>query len=41
MTDDPRFNEVAVDRREETVTTAQPGYTTTEHRCATWRPSSG
>jgi len=30
MTDDPRLNPVAVDRREETVTTAQPGYTTTE-----------
>jgi uncharacterized protein YggT (Ycf19 family) len=30
MTNDPRFDEVAVDRREETVVTAQPGYTTTE-----------
>ena len=30
MTNDPRFDEVAVDRREETVVTAQPGYSTTE-----------
>jgi uncharacterized membrane protein len=30
MTNDPRFEDVAVDRREETVVTAQPGYTTTE-----------
>jgi hypothetical protein len=30
MTDNPRFDEVAMDRREETVVTAQPGYTTTE-----------
>jgi hypothetical protein len=30
MTVNPRFEEVAVDRREETVATAQPGYTTTE-----------
>jgi hypothetical protein len=30
MTDNPRFDEVAVDRREETVVTQQPGYTTTE-----------
>jgi YggT family protein len=30
MTNDPRFDDVAVDRREETVVTAQPGYTTTE-----------
>ena len=30
MSDNPRFDEVAVDRREETVATAQPGYTTTE-----------
>ncbi len=30
MTDNPRFEEVAVDRREETVATSQPGYTTTE-----------
>ena len=30
MTDNPRFEEVAVDRREETVVTAEPGYTTTE-----------
>ncbi len=30
MTDDPQINQVAVDRREETVVTAQPGYTTTE-----------
>ena len=30
MTNDPRFDELAVDRREETVVTAQPGYTTTE-----------
>jgi hypothetical protein len=30
MTDNPRFDEVAVDRREETVATAQPGYTSTE-----------
>jgi YGGT family len=30
MTDNPRFEELAVDRREETVATSQPGYTTTE-----------
>lgn len=30
MIDNLRFDEVAVDRREETVATAQPGYTTTE-----------
>ncbi len=30
MTNNPRFDEVAVDRREETVVTAQPGYTTIE-----------
>ena len=30
MTDNPRFDEVAVDRREETVVTRQPGYTATE-----------
>jgi hypothetical protein len=30
MTNDPKFDEVAVDRREETVATSQPGYTTTE-----------
>jgi cation transport ATPase len=30
MTDNPRFEETAVDRREETVATSQPGYTTTE-----------
>jgi YggT family protein len=30
MTNDPRFDEIAVDRREETVATSQPGYTTTE-----------
>jgi hypothetical protein len=30
MTEDPRFDERAVDRREETVATSQPGYTTTE-----------
>jgi hypothetical protein len=32
MTDIPRFDEVAVDRREETVVTVQPGYTATEQR---------
>ena len=30
MTDNPHFEEIAVDRREETVATSQPGYTTTE-----------
>ena len=30
MTDNPHFEEMAVDRREETVATSQPGYTTTE-----------
>jgi YggT family protein len=30
MTNDPHFDAVAVDRREETVVTAQPGYSTTE-----------
>jgi hypothetical protein len=30
MTDNPQFDEVAVDRREETVATSQPGYSTTE-----------
>src|SRR6266849_6274722 len=30
MTDNPHFDEVAFDRREETVATSQPGYSTTE-----------
>ncbi len=30
MTDNPHFEDMAVDRREETVATSQPGYTTTE-----------
>ena len=30
MSDDQRFNEVSVDRREETVVTEQPGYAATE-----------
>lgn len=30
MSDDQRFNEVSVDRREETVVTQQPGYAATE-----------
>jgi hypothetical protein len=30
MTDNPNFESTAVDRREETVATSQPGYTTTE-----------